>query len=116
VLEKINDNAYKLDLPGEYNVNASFNVADLSSFDVGDDLRTNPFEEMGNDTNQVAKISQDPLNIHGGPMTRSKTRKLKEALNGPIEHTLNSDFVQNYNLPELSIQEDPYFVNVIQVS
>ena len=58
MLEKINDNAYKLDLPGEYNVNASFNVADLSSFDVGDDLRTNPFQEMGNDVNQVAKASR----------------------------------------------------------
>ena len=29
ILERINDNAYKLDLPGEYNVSASFNVADL---------------------------------------------------------------------------------------
>ena len=27
ILERINDNAYKVDLPGEYNVNASFNVA-----------------------------------------------------------------------------------------
>jgi len=41
VVERINDNAYKLDLPGEYGVSASFNVADLSPFDVGDDLRTN---------------------------------------------------------------------------
>src|SRR5436190_13075011 len=44
VLERINDNAYKLDLPGEYNVSATFNVADLSPFDAGDDLRTNPFQ------------------------------------------------------------------------
>jgi hypothetical protein len=34
VLERINDNAYKLDLPGEYNVSAIFNVTDLSPFDV----------------------------------------------------------------------------------
>ncbi|KAK1581185.1 hypothetical protein Q3G72_003854 [Acer saccharum] len=34
VLERINDNAYKLDLPGEYNVSASFNVSDLSPFDT----------------------------------------------------------------------------------
>ncbi|XP_035542994.1 uncharacterized protein LOC118346093, partial [Juglans regia] len=33
VVERINDNAYKLDLPGEYGVSASFNVADLSPFD-----------------------------------------------------------------------------------
>jgi hypothetical protein len=30
VLERINDNAYKLDLPGEYNISATFNVSDLS--------------------------------------------------------------------------------------
>lgn len=42
VLERINDNAYKLDLPGEYNISASFNVVDLSPFDVDEDLRTNP--------------------------------------------------------------------------
>ena len=49
VLECINDNAYKLDLPDEYNVSATFNVTDLSLFYVGDDLRTNPFQEEGND-------------------------------------------------------------------
>ncbi|GKE24444.1 RNA-directed DNA polymerase [Tanacetum coccineum] len=32
---KINDNAYKLELPGHYNVSATFNVADLSPY-VGD--------------------------------------------------------------------------------
>ena len=30
VLERINDNAYKLDLLGEYNISATFNVSDLS--------------------------------------------------------------------------------------
>ena len=48
VLERINNNAYKLDLPDEYNISAIFNVSDLSPFDVGDDSRTNPFEEKGN--------------------------------------------------------------------
>ena len=32
VLERINDDAYKLDLLGEYNVSATFNVSDLSPF------------------------------------------------------------------------------------
>jgi hypothetical protein len=39
ILDKINDNAYKVDLPGEYNVSATFNVFDLSHFDEGDDSR-----------------------------------------------------------------------------
>ena len=47
VPEHINDN--KIDFLGEYNVSANFNVIDLSSFDVGNDLRTNPFQEEGND-------------------------------------------------------------------
>ena len=51
LIERINDNAYKLDLLGEYNVSRSFNVADLSPFDGGEDLRTNLFQERGNDEN-----------------------------------------------------------------
>ena len=49
VLEWINDNAYKLDFPGEYNVSATFNVSNLIPVDVGDDLRINPLQEEGND-------------------------------------------------------------------
>ena len=70
ILERINDNAYKLDLPGEYNVSATFNVTDLSPFDVGDDLRTNPFQEEGNDANQ-STTRKDPIQVPIGPITRS---------------------------------------------
>ena len=72
VIERINDNAYKLDLPGEYNVSAIFNVTDLSPFDVGVDLRTNHFQEEGNDENQdgTSATSSDPLNIYRGPITK----------------------------------------------
>jgi len=48
VLERINDNAYKIDIPGEYGVSFSFNVTDLTPFVVGDDsedLRANAFQE-----------------------------------------------------------------------
>ncbi|KAL4323555.1 hypothetical protein GQ457_11G026220 [Hibiscus cannabinus] len=47
VLEKVNDNAYKLDLPGDYNVSATFIVSDLSPYDDSTYLRTNPFQEGG---------------------------------------------------------------------
>nr|KYP69096.1 Transposon Ty3-G Gag-Pol polyprotein [Cajanus cajan] len=52
VLERINDNAYKIELPGKYNVSSTFNVSDLSLFNVDDedfDLRTNFSQEGGND-------------------------------------------------------------------
>ena len=43
MLERINENAYKIDLPGEYNVSATFNVSNLSLFDMDADLRRNLF-------------------------------------------------------------------------
>ena len=57
ILEKINDNAYKVDLPSEFNVSATFNVADLSPFDVGDNSRSNPFKERENDESYTGLIS-----------------------------------------------------------
>jgi hypothetical protein len=103
IVERINDNAYKLDLPGEYGVSASFNVADLSPFDVGDDLRTNPSQEGEYDANQGAndanqgagqvdhtlgngaEYAQDPLSLPSGPITRLRAKRFKEALNGLIQ-------------------------------
>ncbi|KAL3502720.1 hypothetical protein ACH5RR_037169 [Cinchona calisaya] len=54
VMARINDNAYKLDLPGDYQVSATFNVTDLSPFvfDIGDDSWTNPAKGEGDDTSQ----------------------------------------------------------------
>ena len=83
VLKRINDNAYKLDLLGEYNISATFNVSDLSPFDVGDDSRTNPFEERGSDENH--KSFKDPFHVLVGIITKARSKKIKEALNGPIQ-------------------------------
>ncbi|XP_061353685.1 uncharacterized protein LOC133298423 [Gastrolobium bilobum] len=58
VIERINDNAYKLDLPGT-------------------DLRTNLFEEGGNDMNKETTPS-DPLQLPNGPITRLRAKKFKE--------------------------------------
>jgi len=38
IVECINDNAYKMDLPGDYGVSATFNVADLSPCEEDDYL------------------------------------------------------------------------------
>ena len=71
VLKRINDNAYKLDFPGEYNVSATFNVIDLSLCDVGDDLRTNPFQVEGNDEGRTNKWNADPIQVPIGRVTRA---------------------------------------------
>jgi hypothetical protein len=83
VFARINNNAYKLDLPGEYNISVTFNVSDLPHFDIGDDSRTNPFEERGNDENQQASLN-DPLHVPVGPITRERSKMVKEARSGLI--------------------------------
>ena len=84
VLERINDNAYKLNLPGKYNVSATFNVTDLSPFDIGDDLRANPFQEEGNDGDQgitLKDLVQVPIRL----VTRARAKKFKDVLNRLIQ-------------------------------
>uniref|UniRef100_A0A2N9EG69 Reverse transcriptase domain-containing protein n=1 Tax=Fagus sylvatica TaxID=28930 RepID=A0A2N9EG69_FAGSY len=53
-------------------------------FEPGDDSRSNPFEERGNDENQQAPL-KDPLHVPVGPITRARSKKIKEALNGLIQ-------------------------------
>jgi len=38
VLERVNDNAYRVDLPGDYGVSTTFNFADLKAYHEGDYL------------------------------------------------------------------------------
>jgi len=68
-LERINNNAYRLDLPEEYGVGNTFNIIDLVPFagiansdDEGSvDLRTNPLQEGGDDA----------IFLRRGPITRA---------------------------------------------
>ncbi|GJW59663.1 putative CCCH-type zinc finger family protein [Tanacetum coccineum] len=57
VLKKINDNAYKIELSGHYNVSATFNVADLSQYkgdsDDEPDSRSSLFQEGEDDADAV---------------------------------------------------------------
>ena len=97
VLERINDNAYKIDLKGEYNMSGTFNVADLSLFDTGDELdsrmshpktRVNDMDMTkledgklnGEDNKKIKDKAKDPLSVPQGPITRSRSKKIQNAL------------------------------------
>jgi hypothetical protein len=89
ILERINDNGYKVDLLSEYGVSATFNVSDLTLFDVSDDSRSNPFEERGDDADQPntkRNHANNPLEVPIGPITRAREKKIKKALNGLVQN------------------------------
>jgi len=46
ILERINDNVCKVNLPNEYNVSIIFNIFNIFLFDVGGDSRSNPFKDI----------------------------------------------------------------------
>ncbi|KAF8047447.1 hypothetical protein N665_3023s0001 [Sinapis alba] len=63
VLERINNNAYKVDLQGKYVVSSTFNVADLIPFCEDEpDLRTNPFKGGGDDATITEPVARMELN------------------------------------------------------
>ena len=57
ILERINNNEYRLELPGDYGVSATFNISDLSPYILDDvyedpsDLRANLPQARGDDGN-----------------------------------------------------------------
>jgi hypothetical protein len=73
VLEKINDNAYKLELPPEFGVSPTFNILDLKPYLGEEDelgSRMTPIQE-GEDDEDIS-----PLHTMQGPTTRARARQL----------------------------------------
>jgi hypothetical protein len=73
VLEKINDNLYKLELPPEFGVSPSFNISDLKPYLGEEDeieLRMTPIQK-GEDGEDIS-----PLYTMQGPITRARVRQL----------------------------------------
>lgn len=71
MLERLNDNGYKIGLPSEFQVHGTFNVCDLSPFPTLDDddasnLRTNSFQER----------EDDAIRIPPSPFTRRQAQEL----------------------------------------
>jgi hypothetical protein len=79
VLQKINYNAYKIELPPEYsNVSTTFNVKDFLPFVGEPESRTTPSQE-GEANEDMLSIhsssNETPLHI-AGPITRSRAKQL----------------------------------------
>jgi hypothetical protein len=69
VLEKINDNVYKLELPPEFGVSPTFSISDLKPYLGEEDeleLSTTPIQE-GEDDKDIS-----PLHTMQGPITRAR--------------------------------------------
>ena len=51
------------------------------------DLRTNPFQEEGNDEDMASTRAwnMDPIQVPIGPVTRARTKRFKNALSGLIQ-------------------------------
>lgn len=66
-MARINDNAYKLDFPGDYNISTTFNVTDLSPFDLAAsvdlDSSTNHFQEEEDDETEKAQLNRSPNQV-----------------------------------------------------
>ncbi|XP_070056635.1 uncharacterized protein [Nicotiana tomentosiformis] len=68
-----------LDLLGEFQVSAIFNVVDLSLFDVGPNSGTNSLQEEGNDSiKDKDRVLEDPRR----PFTRSQAKELQTKVAG----------------------------------
>lgn len=98
MVECINDNAYKLDLPGEYSVSVTFNICNLFPFDVGNkplNYRTNSNEEGEHNKNQGTNYKCQHVDIKGvgGPMTRATVKKLRENLGEQIALYLDTKII-----------------------
>ena len=76
ILERVNDNAYKVNLPGDYGVSATFNVADLQPEDDHlSNLRANSFQQGEDDGEPSMELSQGLLD---GPRRPHLAARIKE--------------------------------------
>ncbi|WVZ84697.1 hypothetical protein U9M48_031693 [Paspalum notatum var. saurae] len=82
IIEKINDNVYKLELPPEFGVSPTFNIVALKPYLGEEDeleSRTTPFQEGEDDEDISPMLTSDtPSVVIHGPLTRARARQLNQ--------------------------------------
>jgi hypothetical protein len=79
IIEKINDNAYKLELPPEFGVSPTFNISDLRPYLGEEDVlesRTTSIQEGEDDEDITPSDAHNTLLNIQGPITRARARQL----------------------------------------
>jgi hypothetical protein len=78
VLERINDNAYKLELPTDFGVSPTFNITDLKPYLGEEDEFESRMTQMqeGKDDEDISSIDTTTPTAQQGAMTRAQARQL----------------------------------------
>ncbi|XP_012702858.1 uncharacterized protein LOC105914754 [Setaria italica] len=98
VVAKINDNAYKLELPADFGVSPTFNIADLKPYLGEEDeleSRTTHMQE-GEDDEDIPSNDTTTPTMQQGPMTRARARELNYQVNSFL--TVHKPSSQNWML------------------
>jgi hypothetical protein len=97
ILAKINDNAYKLELPPEFGVSPTFNISELRPYLGEDDeleSRTTPIQE-GEDDEDITPLDANNIPV---PITRARARQLNLEVSSflkPSFYTFENRFLPN---------------------
>jgi len=75
-LERINNNAYRIDRLEEYGVSNTFNIIDLVPFAGVTNLADEGFADLR--TNPIQEGKDDAILPRRGPITRAMARRLQE--------------------------------------
>jgi hypothetical protein len=99
ILEKINDNAYKLESPMEFGVSHTFNISDLRPYLGEEDevpSRTTSNQEGEDDEDINMSDTTTPIEVQG-PITRSRAQQLRRQVNSFL--CLSANDLENRWLP-----------------
>jgi hypothetical protein len=84
ILEKINDSAYKIELPSEFGVSPTFNISDLQPYMVDEDevpLRTMSIQKGEDDEDITMLDTTTPsIEVHV-PIMRTRAQRLNHQVN-----------------------------------